>query len=70
MSIQYRLNLGRIDIQPETDDELLCTTNDEEISIFQPSEVACVEPSVRIETSSCLLGGAIVTLHNIGPAHP
>ncbi len=45
------------------------TPHDAEISVFQPSQIARVEPSFRIDSSSRFLWGSIVTFHNVRPAY-
>src|SRR5579863_2271189 len=70
MRVQYRLNFGRVDILSEADDQFLGSANDEEISVFQASQVARVKPSVGIERGSRFFGRVIIALHHIGAAHP
>src|SRR5580692_10826924 len=70
MTVQHCLNFGRVDIESMADDQVFRSSDDEKISIIQPSQITGIEPSFGINSSGCLLGSAIVALHDVRSPHP
>src|SRR5690349_6303870 len=70
MSVQNCLNLGRVDVETTTDDQILGASDNEEIAILKSGEIAGVEPSLLIDRGRGFLGRNIIALHDVGPTHP
>src|SRR5258705_5774516 len=70
MAVEHRLDFGRIDVKAEPDNQFLRTTDDEEVTVFEAREVACIEPSLRVNGLGGLVGCAIVTFHNARAVNP
>jgi hypothetical protein len=54
MRVHHGFDLGRVHILSEPDDHFLGSAHDEKISVFEPSKIAGVEPSFRIDCCSCI----------------
>src|SRR4029077_17301149 len=69
MSIQHRFDFGWVHIKSAVDDQIFRAPDDEEVSIFQASEIASIKPSVGIDGSGGFFRSAIVALHDVGAAN-
>ena len=69
VGVQDRFDLGRIDVEARTDDQLLGAPGDEQRLAFEAREVAGVEPAVAVDGRGSRVRRAVVAAHDVGAAH-
>src|SRR5215831_14679646 len=68
MLVQYRFDLGRIDIEARADDQLLGAADDVKNVVFEPREIAGIEPAISVDHRCGLLEVSVIAAHDIGTA--
>src|SRR5262249_20706417 len=66
MFVEHRFDLGRIDIEAGADDQLFGATNYKENVVFEPREIAGVEPAIGVDHRGGRLGVPVISPHHIG----
>src|SRR5215469_12930284 len=69
MLVQYSFDLGRIDIEARADDQLLGAADDVKNVVFEPREIAGIEPAISVDHRCGRLGVPVIAAHDIGTAN-
>src|SRR5579863_5959983 len=70
MGIQNGFDFRGVDVEAESDDEILRTPDDEEIAVLEAGEITGVKPSFGIDRGRGFFRRAIIAFHDVGPTHP
>src|SRR5437868_13320655 len=69
MAVENTLYFRRIHIEAEADDHVLAASDNKEIAVLDPCEIAGAEPAVADDRSG-LLRRLVVATHDSGALHP
>src|SRR5262249_4166394 len=68
MLVQYRFDLGWIDVEAGADNQLFAAADNVKGVTVELREIARIEPALGVDNGCGRLGGAIIAAHDVGPA--